>query len=66
MSPTAHWRKNSNEVLQLNMSKNRDLLQLDAESIGTEQEQKVLKDCKKWNHDCCQRSNNEKIEGNTF
>jgi chemotaxis protein MotB len=30
MSPTAHWRKN-NEALQLNMSKNRDLLsQLDA------------------------------------
>jgi hypothetical protein len=31
MSPTAHWRKKQNEALQLNMSKNRDLLsQLDA------------------------------------
>jgi chemotaxis protein MotB len=30
----AHWRKNSNEALQSNMSKNRDLLsQLDAKGL---------------------------------
>jgi hypothetical protein len=46
------------------MSKNRDLLsQLDAKgkALAIEQERlnKSSKDCKKWNHDCCQRSDNE-------